>query len=346
MPGGHDRGQDVAAVVADEDAVPAGAPRDRVLPVREPLLEGEERVGGALAEEHRDVEAAAVVDVPLGAVLPEEGRHVLLAGDRAVRPGAGGGALGERGVHVRGQRVGRGRGGGERGGPGGADDLLGREALGQVVPGDLGGERVEDRLALEPQLLEGAEELVAAAVAAADRAQPRVAPAVLLHPVEVADQPHQAADVMALDVGVLDVGVAAALPEPALVEGEHAVPGVEELLEALRVGGARAAPAVAVHDERHLVVRGRGGWSEDRVADLDLLGAARIRHAGQAAVGDPHVACAAGCAVGGLGGRVRGDGGQAGGREYGAERQGDLHADLAVRVVPVPTPAGPAGHGL
>ena len=36
--------------------------------------------------------------------------------------------------------------------------------------------------------LEGAEELVAAAVAAADRAQPRVALAVLLHPAEVADQ--------------------------------------------------------------------------------------------------------------------------------------------------------------
>ena len=148
---------------------------ERVLPVGEALLEVEERVGGALAEQHRDVEPAALGDVPLRAVLREELHHVLGAGDRAVGPDAGGRALDQRLVDVGRQRVGRQRGGAERERPLGADDALGRQALVQVEPGDLGGERVEDRLALRAQRLERREELVAAAVAAADRAQPRVA---------------------------------------------------------------------------------------------------------------------------------------------------------------------------
>src|SRR3712207_9056694 len=51
-----------------------------------------------------------------------------------------------------------------------------------------------------------------------------------------------------------------ALAEAALVEGEDAVPGVEPPLEPGGVLGPGAAPAVAVHDERHLVVAvGAGG---------------------------------------------------------------------------------------
>ena len=178
------------------------------------------------------------------------------------------------------------RGGGERRGPGGADDALRARGSGQVVPGDLGGQRVEDRLALRAQLLERAEELVAAAVAAADRAQPRVARAVLLHPVELADEAHQPADVVALDVGVLDVGVAAALAEAALVEGQHAVPGVEEVLERRRVGGARAAPAVAVHDQRHPVPAPARRPARRASSRSHALRRARVGDAAQAAVGD------------------------------------------------------------
>ena len=119
-------------------------------------------------------------------------------------------------------------------------------------------------LPLTPQLLEGAEELVAAAVAAADRAEPRVARAVLLDPAQAADQADELADVVALDGRVLDVRLAAALAEAALVEGQHAVAGVEEAPERRRVRRPRAAPAVAVHDHRHPVRCGRaGGWKSE-----------------------------------------------------------------------------------
>ena len=164
------------------------------------------------------------------------------------------------------------------------DDAAGGQALRQVVPGDLGGERVEDRPAAQPQLLEGAEELVATAVAAADRAEPRVARPVLLDPGEPRHPADQGADVVALDVWVLDVRVAAGLAEAALVEGDHRVAGVEEPLELRGVGRPRAAPAVAVHEHRDLVAVLGACRPEDRVADLDRRRAARIGHAEQAAV--------------------------------------------------------------
>ena len=181
-------------------------------------------------------------DVPRRAVLLEELDHVL-ARAATVGPLAGDRALDQRLVDVVGERVGRQRGGAQRERPLGADHAVGGDALREVVPGDLGGDRVEDRLAADPQRLERAEELVAAAVAAADRAEPRVAGAVLLHPAEVADQPDQAADVVALEVGVLDVREAAGGAPAALVEGEHAVPGVEELADAARVRWCASRPS-------------------------------------------------------------------------------------------------------
>ena len=89
---------------------------------------------------------------------------------------------------------------------------------------------------------------------------------------------------MALDVGVLDVRVAAGLAQAALVEGEDPVARVEELLELRRVGGARAAPAVAVQQHRDLVAVLGARGTEERVADLHRRGGPRIRHAHEAAV--------------------------------------------------------------
>ncbi len=234
--------------------------------------------------------------------------QVLGARDRAVRPLAGRRALDERLVDGGRERVGGERGGAEGERPLGADDALGGDALAEVEPGDLGGERVEDRLAPGAQRLEGPEELVAAAVAAADGAEPRVAGSVLLHPGQAADQPDQVPHVAALVGGVLDVRLAAALAEAALVERQHAVPGVQPLLERRRVGGARPTPAVAVHDHRDPVCAVGTGRTEQRVADLDRLGGARLGHARDAAVGDrggPHGSCTAACAVGTSAGSAR-----------------------------------------
>ena len=316
-----DRGQHVAAVVADEDAVPAGLAGDRSAPVVQALLEVEQRVGGALAEEHGDVEAPTLRDVVPRAVPLEELLHVRRTGDgqRAVGPEARRRALDERLVDRGRQRLGRQRGRGEGERPLGADDALRRDAAVEVVPGDLGGERVEDRLAVEAELLERAEELVPAAVAAADRAQPRVARSVLPHPALRRDQVDEGADVLALDVRVLDLGRATALAEPALVEGEHAVLRVEPLLERRRVRGARAAPAVAVQDHRHRLLGARAGGLEQRVADLHRLGRARIGDAGEAAVDDPGYACPRRPGRRSGGGRGQREGGD---RHEGDERAG------------------------
>jgi hypothetical protein len=157
------------------------------------------------------------------------------------------------------------------------------------VPGDLRRNRVEDRLAADPERLEGAEELVAAAVAAADRAEPGVAGAVLSHPAEVADQPHQAAYVLALDVRVLDVRVAAGVAPPALVEREDAVARVEKLAHVTRVGAAGAAPAVAVHQQGDGVSRRRACRPEQRVADPDPGLRARFGGALHAVVDNVHL---------------------------------------------------------
>ncbi len=218
------------------------------------------------------------------------------------------------------------------------------------MPGDLGGHRVDDRFAAHPQVLERAEELVAAAVAAADRAHPRVAPAVLLDPAELADQGDQASYVGTLEGGVLDVGDAAGLAPAALVVGEHAVPGIEELADAGRAGGARAAPAVAVQQHRHLPRRRGAGRPEQGVADLDLGLAARLRDALDAAVGDRDRGSRSRC--GGYGGQR--------GREQGGAEQGDQagsHAGtnrregpkLLARHMPVSgsrrPPAGPGRRG-
>ena len=78
---------------------------------------------------------------------------------------------------------------------------------------------------------EGPEVLVAAAVAAADRTQPRVARPVLLHPRQARHQPDQPEVVVALEARVLHVRLAAGLAEPALVEGQDAVAGVQPLRE-------------------------------------------------------------------------------------------------------------------
>ena len=199
-----DRGQHVAAVVAHEDAVPAGLPRDRGAPVVQTLLEVEQRVGRALAEEHGDVEATTLRDVVPRTVPLEELLHVRRTGDwqRAVGPEAGRRALDERLVDRRRQCLRRQPGRGESERPLGAHDALRRDAAVEVVPGDLGSERVEHRLALQTELLERAEELVPAAVAAADRAQPRVSWSVLPHPALRRDQVDERADVVTLDVGV------------------------------------------------------------------------------------------------------------------------------------------------
>ena len=268
-PGGQHRRQHVAAVVGDEDALPAGAAVSACCQLARPCWR---------------LNSESVVPCPnstgmssrrpwstchFGPFFAKNVDHVLGAGDRPVRPGAGGGALDERLVDGGRQRVGGSGGGAQRERPLGADDALGRQALVQVEPGDLGGERVEDRLALGAQRLERRQELVAAAVAAADRTQPRVARPVLLDPGQARDQRDQAPYVVALVGRVLDVGLSAALAEAALVERQHAVPRVQPLLERRRVGGPRAAPAVAVHDHRHPVLARRrrpGGRASSRSA--------------------------------------------------------------------------------
>ena len=156
--------QDVAAVVADEDAVGSRLGRERLLEVRQPLVQREQRVGDALAEQHRDVEPAAVGDVPLGAVLLEELVEVRAcrgpgpsATCRSTAPrtvpwtASGGSAL---------MPAAR-----QQADPLGPDRLRRGEAALQAPPGDLGGQRVEQRLLLVHQPAEGPDHLVATAVA-------------------------------------------------------------------------------------------------------------------------------------------------------------------------------------
>ena len=215
----------------------------RAAPVGEALAQREERVGGALSEQHRDVETAAVADVPQRAVLAEERVEVRGACRLAVGPLAGRGALGERGVDRGRQGVGGQGGRGQRGGPRRPHDVVRAEALVQVVPRDLGGQRVEDGLAAQPQLLEGAEELVPAAVAATDAAS-RGSPGPSCRTQgRPADQLDQLADVLPLVRRVLDVGLAAAGAEAALVEGQHAVPVVEQLLEGVGLVSRGSRPS-------------------------------------------------------------------------------------------------------
>ena len=282
-------GQRVTAVVADEDALRAACVRERTVPVLETLLEREQVVGLALAEQHRDVESATGVGVPLRPVLREERGQIGLTGRRSVRPVTGRGAVGEALVHRRGVRV---RAGGVEGGdPQRAYDAFRRQALGEVPPGDLGGERVEPGRSALHQVGERADELVAAAVGPADRADDRIVGdgrargvGVVRHPVEPGDEIDELRDVLTLERGVLDVCLAAALAEPALVEAEHAEAGVEPALERRRRRSAAATPAMAVEDERHLL-RGRGaGRLEQRVADVDRRRGVRLGDALDAAV--------------------------------------------------------------
>ena len=231
-------------------------------------------------------------------VPAEELHQVLAAGDRAGGPEAGGGALDECLVDLRWQGVGRQRGGAQRGRPLGTHHALGCQAPAQVVPGDLRGQGVEDRLAAAGELGVRADELVAAAVGAADRPEARVVAPVLLHPPQPSDEADQPAHVLALVSGVHHLRLATALAEPALVERDHAVPRTEPAVEGGRVGGARAAPAVAVHDHRHLARAGGSGRLEDGVADVDPGGLARIGHRREATVGHPDLA---GRGVGGSG---------------------------------------------
>src|SRR5206468_3251212 len=135
----------------------------------------------ALTEQHRYVDVTALRDLPLRTVLREERVQVDGAGDAAVRPCAHGRGLGEALQHRLRQRVRAGSG--QRGVPLGLGDAGRREGGLQVVPGDLRREGVEDLLVLVRDLAECADELVAAAVGAPDRTDPRVALAVLHYPV-------------------------------------------------------------------------------------------------------------------------------------------------------------------
>jgi hypothetical protein len=202
------------------------------------------------------------------------------------------------------------------------------------VPGDLRGEGVEDRLAARAKQLEGADVLEPTAVAAADRAQPRVARSVLLDPRQPRDHLHQAADVATLEGRILHVGVAAGGTEPALVEGQHAVPRVQPGLD-LRLPGALATPAVAVHDHRHAALRRRAGRFEDRVADVDLRGLARLGDALDAAVALGHRGACRGLAALWIGGRAARGSGQPARqeREGGGEREGGTAHGVPVRSV-------------
>ncbi len=235
---GRRAGQHVAAVVADEDALLPGPLRERVLPVVDALLQAEEGVGRTLAEQHRDVQPAALRDVPARSVPLEVAAHVDAARSGSVGPVAGRRTLRESLDDLGLECVGRPRRGAEQRRPLCARDALRAEALVQVVPRDLRGERVVDRLAVAPQLLERPEELEAAAVGAAHGAESRVARPVLLHPAQSGHHPDQPEVVAALVARVLDVGEAAGLTEAALVERQHAVARVEPRLEAGRVGRA------------------------------------------------------------------------------------------------------------
>ena len=231
------------------------------------------------------------------------------------------GRLGEAADHERRQRVGRQRRRGEGGGPLRARHALREEALGQARPGDLRDERVEARRTLVAQLAEGADELVAASVGPADRAEHRVAGLLLLNPRLSGDDVDDLLDVLALDVGVLDVGPAAALPEAALVEAQHPEAGVGEVGERGRVRRTAPAPAVAVQHHRHRLVLRGAGRTEQREADVHRCGRARVRDAGQATVGR-------GDGVRGCGGR--GDVRDRGEREDARDGGGDAAGEVTV----------------
>ena len=309
-PGRQHGRQGVPAVVADEDAPRARPVGEHPAEVLQPLVEGEEVVGRALAEEHRHVEPTALPQVPLGAVAVEEvvevRRHV-----------AGRGRLDEALHHPRREGVGRQRGRGQRRRPLRARHALREQALGQAEPGDLGDQRVEAGRPAVADLAERPDELVAAAVGPADRAEHRVARPLLLHPRLGGDEVDDRLDVLALHVGVLDVGLAAALAEAALVEAQHAEPGVRQVGERSGIRRTTAAPAVAVQHHRHRTVLRGARRPEEREADVDRRRGARVRDALQAAVGRGDRACRSGRRADERCGRGREQAGDGGGEESG-----------------------------
>ena len=277
------RRQDVAAVVADEVGAGAGLVGHRV-EVVEALVEVEQRVGGTLTPQRWDVQPHAAIrderaplDETGGPVGSERRVDVGRtrggdAADSAVWPLARGcavhvGLLDVAGGVVHGDAL-------EQREPRRPRDVLRAQGLGQVVPGDLGSERVEPGVARLEGLGQRRDGLVAAAVAATDREDGRVLEAervvggridVTEHPVQVLDDIEQSLDVLCLQFGVLHVREVTRLSEPALVEREPSEPGVEPVVH---VRGPGTAPAVAGEDQGNRVRRVRASRAEQRVVDL------------------------------------------------------------------------------
>ena len=278
----YDARQRVTAVVPDEDRPRPGPGGQRVVEVRQPLVEVEQVVRDPLPEQHRDIQLAALRHVPRRPVVREE--RIKIAPGLPCRPAAGRDQLHERRRH-RGRQVGAAAGEEDRE-PERPRGLLRREALLEIPPGDLGRERVEPGPPAVPQLGERTGELVPATVRPADRPDQRITRPLLRHPVQTGDEVDELHHVAALVVRVHHVRDAGALAEAALVEAQYAEAGVEPGLERGRVLGPAAAPAMTVEDQWHGVCgRGAGGL-EQRITDPDRCRRTGLRHRGDTAVGD------------------------------------------------------------
>ena len=140
-----------------------------------------------------------------------------------------------------------------------------RECVRQVVPGDLGRDRVDALVERRRH------ELDPARVRAAAHADQRVAGSLLRHARisrQQVDQPHH---VLTLVLRGVDVHLAARGAESALVPGEDAVARLDEVVVVRDVGGTGAAPAVRLENDGHGLVGGRAVGQEQVVDDRRLL---------------------------------------------------------------------------
>ncbi len=271
--------QGVTAVVADEDRARTRPRSQGPLEVRQPLVEVEQIVRDPLTEQHRNVQLPPLRHMPGRTVLSEEGIQVPPSLPR--RPSPSRDQYDERRRDRRWKvrtatRI-------QQGQPHRPRRLVRSQAALQIPPGHLGRQRVEPGPALVPQLGERAGELEPTAVRSADRADQRITRPLASHPVQAGDEVDEFDHVAALEVGVHHVCDAGALAETALVEAQHAEARVEPGLEGGRVLGPAAGPAVAVHDQRDRVRRGRAGGLEERVTDPHRSRRPRFRHRGHTA---------------------------------------------------------------
>jgi hypothetical protein len=231
----------VSAVEPDEVALLAGLVGDGLVEVIQTLVEVEEGVGRALAQKNGDVQLNAALDERRGAVLVE--LRVEVGNDArrglpvhgSVRPLSRGDAVSVRDVDV--LREHRCAGGVERCRPDRPGDVVRREALRKVVPGDLRREGVEAGASFFCDLVEGGDRLVTASVAPADGGEDGIVRdrgatliGVVANPVETRDVVDHRLDVLGLEIGVLDVGLSPAGSVTALVDADDAESGIEERL--------------------------------------------------------------------------------------------------------------------